>query len=157
MAGAATVTATLDPPQVALGESAQLTVTVSGSQEQPAVPKIDGLEIISVGQSTQIEIINGSITANASNTYSITPQHEGTFTIPAIHAGNAVSQPLTLRVGAGAPCACGAVRRHGSAAAIGTGAGGHAAEPARAGHRERPRRQVRDDPGHGAEDRILRR
>lgn len=103
VAGAATVTATLDPPQVALGESAQLTVTVSGSQEQPAVPKIDGLEIISVGQSTQIEIINGSITANASNTYSITPQHEGTFTIPAIHAGNAVSQPLTLRVGAGAP------------------------------------------------------
>ncbi len=38
------------------------------------------------------------MTANASSTYQITPQHEGTYTIPAIHAGNAASQPLTLRV-----------------------------------------------------------
>ncbi len=96
--GAATVTATLDPTEVALGDSVQLTVTVSGAQGQPEVPEVDGLDITRVGQSTQIEIINGSITANASSTYNITPQREGTFTIPAIHVGDAASKPVTLRV-----------------------------------------------------------
>jgi hypothetical protein len=38
------------------------------------------------------------MTANASNTYEITPQHDGTFVIPAIQAGGASSQPITLRV-----------------------------------------------------------
>jgi hypothetical protein len=97
-ARAATVTATLDPQEISLGDSAQLTVTVSGAQDRPVVPSIDGLDITGVGQSTQIEIINGSMTANASSTYQVTPQREGTFTIPAIHAGNAASQPITLRV-----------------------------------------------------------
>ena len=98
---AGTVTATLDPPEISVGDSAQLTVTVSGSQEQPTVPEVPGLNITHVGQSTQIEIVNGSMTANASNTYEITPQHDGTFTIPAIRAGSASSLPLTLRVGKG--------------------------------------------------------
>jgi hypothetical protein len=102
---AATVTATLDPPQISMGDSTQLTVTVTGGQEQPSVPNIDGLDITPVGQSTQIEIVNGSMTANASNTYEITPQHEGAFVIPAIHAGNAISQPITLRVGRGSAMA----------------------------------------------------
>jgi len=98
---AATVTATLDPAQIAMGDSSQLTVTVSGAQDQPNVPQVDGLDITAVGQSTQIEVVNGSVTANASNTYTVTPQHEGTFIIPAIHAGGAASQPITLHVGAG--------------------------------------------------------
>jgi hypothetical protein len=100
-ARAATVTATLDPAEISMGDSAQLTVTVSGSQEQPSVPDVDGLDITSVGQSTQIEIINGSMTANASSTYQVTPRHDGTFVIPAIHAGNAASQPITLHVDKG--------------------------------------------------------
>jgi hypothetical protein len=100
-AQAATVTATLDPPQITAGDSAQLTVTVTGAQDQPSVPDVPGLDITAVGQSTQIEVINGSMTANASITYSITPQHEGSFVIPAIHAGGASSQPITLHVGKG--------------------------------------------------------
>jgi hypothetical protein len=96
---ATTVTATLDSEQPAVGEPSQLTVTVSGSQEQPSVPSIDGLDITPTGQSTQIEIINGSMTANISDTYTVIPQREGTFVIPAIQAGNAASQPITLRVG----------------------------------------------------------
>ena len=54
---AATVTATLDPAEISVGDSAQLTVTVSGSQEQPSVPDVPGLDITRVGQSTQIEIV----------------------------------------------------------------------------------------------------
>ena len=61
----ATVTAVLDPAQISLGDSTQLTVTVSGSQEQPSVPNVDGLVIQSVSQGTQISIVNGSMTSSA--------------------------------------------------------------------------------------------
>ena len=98
---AATVTAVIDPADISLGDSTQLTVTVSGGASQPTIPRIDGLEIIGVGESTQIEIVNGSMTQNSSRTYSITPQQAGTFTIPALQSGNAKSQPVTLRVAAG--------------------------------------------------------
>src|SRR5271163_2884986 len=93
----ATVTATIDPADISLGDSTQLTVTVSGGASQPTVPRIDGLEIIGVGESTQVEINNGSVTQNSSRTYSITPQRAGTFTIPALESDNARSQPQTLR------------------------------------------------------------
>jgi hypothetical protein len=101
MVRGATVTATLDPEQIALGDSTQLTVTVSGSSEQPTLPNIDGLVVQSVSQGTQISIVNGSMTSSASVTYEITPQRAGTFTIPALQVGDAKSQPLTLRVGQG--------------------------------------------------------
>jgi hypothetical protein len=100
-AQAASVTATLDNQQISAGEPAQLTVTVTGSQEQPAIPSVDGLDITLVGQSTQIEVVNGSMTSNVCDTYQVTPQREGTFVIPAIKAGGAASQPITLRVGQG--------------------------------------------------------
>jgi hypothetical protein len=104
---AATVTATLDPAQISLGDATQLTVTVSGSQEQPTLPAIDGLEVQSVSQGTQYSIINGSITISSSVTYQITPQRAGTYTIPALKVGDAKSEPITLQVagegGAAAP------------------------------------------------------
>jgi hypothetical protein len=97
----ATVTATVDPADISLGDSTQLTVTVSGGASQPSVPRIDGLEIIGVGESTQISIVNGAMTQNSSRTYSITPQRAGTFTIPSLQSDNARSEPLTLRVATG--------------------------------------------------------
>jgi hypothetical protein len=97
----ATVTATVDPTDISLGDSTQLTVTVSGGASQPTVPKVDGLEIIGVGESTQMEIVNGVVTQNSSRTYSITPQRAGTFTIPALQSGDAKSQSITLNVAAG--------------------------------------------------------
>jgi len=100
-AQAVTVTATLDPAQISMGDSAQLTVTVSGSHDQPSVPNVNGLDINRVGTSTQIEFVNGNITANASSTYQVTPQREGTFVIPAINVSGASSQPITLIVGQG--------------------------------------------------------
>jgi len=104
-ARATTVTATLDPTQISVGESAQLTVTVSGTDNQEAIPSVNGLEITNVEHSNFMNIINGSMSSSTSNIYSVTPQSEGTFIIPAIHAGNAASQPITLRVGKGAASA----------------------------------------------------
>ena len=93
------VTATLDPAQVSVGESAQLTVTVSGSESAtPSLPAVTGLDFQSVGQSTQIQVINGAMTAESAHTYLVTPRQAGTFTIPPIEAGGAKSNPMTLRV-----------------------------------------------------------
>ncbi len=100
-ARAATVTATLDPADISLGDTTQLTVTVTGSQESVQMPSVPGLDINSVAQSNQIEVINGSVTINSSTTYTVTAEHEGTFTIPAIRAGGASSQPIRLHVGQG--------------------------------------------------------
>ena len=98
----AEVTATLAPAEVSVGESAELTVTVGGSRSNaPSLPAVDGLDFQNVGQSTQIQVINGAMTADSTHTYVVTPQHAGTFTIPAIEAGGAKSNPITLRVLAG--------------------------------------------------------
>ena len=95
----ATVTATLEPTQVAVGEEADLTVTVSGPNAgDPSLSAIDGLDITSSGTSQQVQIANGAISSNTTYSYTIVPRREGTFTIPAIKAGDAQSQPLTLRV-----------------------------------------------------------
>jgi len=45
------ITAQLQPQRIALGESAQLAVTIQGSQSaEPNMPGVDGLEIEPVGQ-----------------------------------------------------------------------------------------------------------
>ncbi len=114
---AAEITATLEPTDVSLGESAELTVTVSGSRSTaPSLPSVDGLDFQSVGQSTQIQVINGAMTAESTHTYVVTPQRAGTFTIPAIEAGEAKSNPVTLRVDAGAGGAAPLPRRPQAAA-----------------------------------------
>jgi hypothetical protein len=103
-ATAAQVTATLDSASIALGDTAQLTVSISGGDStQPELPAVSGLEFTLAGQSISFESINGAVTSSVSLTYQVTPDRVGTFTIPAIRlAGGGSSQPLTLQVLAGA-------------------------------------------------------
>src|SRR5450631_788632 len=90
------VNATLEPSQIALGESAQLTITSSGNpMDTPKLPKVPGLELRIVGQSQRIQFINGRTLASTSLIVSVTPQTVGIFTIPDV-APN--SEPLVLRV-----------------------------------------------------------
>ena len=96
---AAEVTATLEPSQVAVGETAELTVTITGSDDDtPTVPTVPGLDIAHVGQSTQVQIVNGAMSVSSVQTFEVTPQRGGTFTIPSIQSGGGHSRPLTLRV-----------------------------------------------------------
>jgi len=93
------VTTQLEPGQIALGQSAQLTITVSGDgNDAVSPPAVPGLEFVSVGQSSQFESINGVASSTTSATYEVIPQRAGTFTIPALSRG---SQPLVLQVGPG--------------------------------------------------------
>ena len=95
-AAAPVVSATLEPSQISLGESAQLTLTISGSGMDPVkLPEVAGLELRIVGQSRRISIVNGAMLSSSSMVVRITAQAAGIFTIPGI-APN--SEPLVLRV-----------------------------------------------------------
>src|SRR5262245_44906959 len=86
------VTAKLEPQSIALGESARLTVT-SNEATQSSVPNVDGLEIEPIGQQTSIQMINGNVTTNVSQLFSVTPNRAGDFTIPPI-SGNGQARTL---------------------------------------------------------------
>ena len=102
-AAAPAVSASLDPVEIAFGDSAQLTVSVRGGEDAvPQLPSVSGLSFQPMGQSSQIQIVNGAMSANVNHTYLVTPSRLGTFTIPAIAVGSrqdgAQSQPLVLKV-----------------------------------------------------------
>jgi hypothetical protein len=91
-----TVTTQLEPAQIALGESAQLTITTSGSDsDSVSPPAVPGLEFVAVGQSSQMQSINGVTSSTTSETYQVIPQRAGKFTIPALSRG---AQQLVLYV-----------------------------------------------------------
>ena len=93
------VSVTLDPARIALGEAAQLAVTVQGNQSgEPSLPRVDGLEFTPVGRSSSFQSINGAVTASVSHLYQVTALRAGTFNIPAIRVGGASSRPLVLQV-----------------------------------------------------------
>jgi hypothetical protein len=95
-----TITAQLEPQRIALGESAQLVVTVNGSDaEQSPVPQVDGLEIVPVGQQSSMQMINGNVISNVSQIFRVIPNRVGDFTIPAIGGS---TQPIRLHVDKGA-------------------------------------------------------
>ena len=97
------ITATLEPSEIAFGDVAQLTVTVQGQDQiAPEIPAVSGLSFQPVGQSSQIQVINGAMSANISHSYIVSPTRLGTFTIPSIRAGSgadaAETRPLVLKV-----------------------------------------------------------
>jgi hypothetical protein len=97
------ITAAIEPSEIAFGDTAQLTATVQGQdQSTPDIPPVSGLSFQPMGQSSQIQVINGEVSANVSHTYLVTASRTGTFTIPKVKVGIGVaaaeSQPLVLKV-----------------------------------------------------------
>jgi len=77
------VRATLDPPQVRVGETSDLSVEIDGAQNAPA-PEIagtGGASVRYVGPSTQVSIENGRMTASITHRYSVVATQPGRFTI----------------------------------------------------------------------------
>lgn len=98
------ISAQIQPQSISLGDSAQLAVTLKGSQAaEPEVPSVSGLNITRVGQSSSMRSINGTVTSTVTHIYHVTADRAGSFTIPAITAPGAGSTaPITLRVDQGA-------------------------------------------------------
>ena len=96
VSSAASVDASIEPSQIALGESAQLTIMTSGDGTlSVTLPVVSGLEFRVVAQSRRIEIFNGATIASTSTVIRVTPEEAGVFTIPGV---TPKSPPLVLRV-----------------------------------------------------------
>src|ERR1700730_2202398 len=95
-AAAASIDATIEPAQIEVGESARLTIYTSGNGTlSVSLPVVSGLEFRIVGQSRQIQIINGRTIESTSTIVRFTPDEAGVFTIPGL---TPTSPPLVLRV-----------------------------------------------------------
>ena len=93
---ASSVDVSIEPAQIALGDSARLTILTTGSGAlSVALPVVPGLEFRVVGQSRQIQIINGATLESTSTIIRVTPEEAGVFTIPGLTPN---SPPLLLRV-----------------------------------------------------------
>jgi hypothetical protein len=94
------MSAQLDRLTLPLGESAQLAITIKGSQAvEPNIPAVDGLEITPIGQQSSMQVINGAVSAEVRYIYQVTPNRSGSFTIPAIGVtGGGSTQPVAFRV-----------------------------------------------------------
>jgi hypothetical protein len=90
----AAVSMQLDRSDIGSDETAELTVNASGSAITP--PSVNGLQFTPVSQSSQIEIINGSVNSTSTVTFEIVAQAPGNYTIP---TGD--GSKLTLHVHAG--------------------------------------------------------
>ena len=90
------VYATIQPAQIALGESAQLTITNLGDTTSPiTLPVVSGLKFEIIGRTREIQLINGTTLPSSSIVMRVTPQIAGIFTIPAV---TPKAQPLVLQV-----------------------------------------------------------
>jgi len=113
-AWAVTLEARLDPYQVRVGESADLSVTAQGAQDLPA-PQIaapDGVNLRYVGPETQVSLTNGHMTASITHHFSVAPTRAGAFTIGPItvpyQGATLTAGPVTLQaLAANAPAAAG--------------------------------------------------
>ncbi len=95
-AAAPLVDATLEPARITMGQSAELTITSSGSSNVPAaLPQVNGLDFRVIGQSHRVEIVSGATLVSTAIMVRVTPRAAGIYTIPGI---TPQSQPLVLRV-----------------------------------------------------------
>jgi oxygen tolerance protein BatD len=91
------VYATLEPKQIAMGESARLTITSLGNPVPLALPKVSGLQFDILGRTHEVQLVNGTPLASSSLVVRVTPLIAGTFTIPPV---TPELQPLVLQVSA---------------------------------------------------------
>lgn len=86
------VSAAIAPAEVAVGQTATYTVTVSGDTggaASPELPDLPEFDVAGSGTSESIAIDNGRVTRRTAYNYYLVPQREGTFTLP----------PATVRSG----------------------------------------------------------
>lgn len=99
LGAAPSVDASIEPQQIDLGDSARLTYFTPGSGTlSVTLPVVAGLEFRVVGQSRQIQFINGAAIESTSTIVRVTPEVPGIFTIP---GPTPKSPPLVLRVNPG--------------------------------------------------------
>ncbi len=95
-ADAPLVYATIEPSTIAMGESAQLTITDLGAvSEAISLPVVSGLKFQVIDRGRRMEFVNGEIISSNVTVVRVTPQLTGLFNIPPI---TPKSQALILEV-----------------------------------------------------------
>lgn len=82
-----TVSATIEPDVVAVGDQATLVVTIQGKfrkGDKPVLPAIDDFSVFESGTSQSINFVNGAVSSSLSYTYILVPRTEGMYTIAPI-------------------------------------------------------------------------
>lgn len=104
LAGAvqAGVRASLDNTQIGLGDTVQLTLARDGqTNSQPDLgPLKQDFDVLSVSRSSNVQIINGSMSSQVQAQIELSPKHAGQLTVPPISWDGESTAPLTLTVGA---------------------------------------------------------
>ena len=101
------ISVTLEPKQVALGESAVFAIRITGEETgRPVITGVSGLQFFPMGQSSEFRSINGQVSSTTSYLFQVQAEHTGEFTIPPVKAGIngrvQETEPMTLMVsGAG--------------------------------------------------------
>lgn len=83
-AGAVDVSASIAPSEVAVGQTATYTISVSGAggDVRPELPDLDGFDVAGSGTSESLSINNRHVSQRTDYNYYLVPQREGTFTLP---------------------------------------------------------------------------
>ncbi len=97
------ISVSLEPKQVRLGEGAILSIRISGEEAgQPVVPGVSGLQFFPVGQSSEYRSINGRVSSSTSYMFQIQAEHSGEFIIPpvkvAINGRVQETEPMRFKV-----------------------------------------------------------
>ena len=82
-ARAVTVSATIDPAKLPVGQSAELAVRVEGTQSAPTpqIANTAGLSISYVGPATQMSFVNGKVSSSITHNFSVIATKPGRYTI----------------------------------------------------------------------------
>jgi hypothetical protein len=105
------VSASLDRQTAQVGENVVLTVIANGTMKSVPDVTLTSLEadfdVYSVGQSTNVSIVNGQMTTETSRQFVLIPKHAGKFTIGPLSVrlgkDSMQTQPLSLTVTSGPP------------------------------------------------------
>jgi hypothetical protein len=101
--GESKVQATLSSDHTTVSQPVQLQVEVRNVRiAEPPTISAEGLSIRFASQSTRMQTLNGEVSLSVNFTYVITPQREGTFSVPPVklnlNGREVQSSPLTLTV-----------------------------------------------------------
>ncbi len=75
----------VDKTNIALGDSVQLTVSVSGGEGKVDVSPIQDFKVLGRGTSTNVQIVNGQMSRETSSSFTLIPLKEGRLVIPSLN------------------------------------------------------------------------
>jgi len=90
--------ATVDRNRIAMGESVALTVTISGGSGNVDTSAIRDFQVAGTGTSTNIQIVNGTVTKQIRYTYTLLPRRHGRLKIPPLSVTSDREKILTREI-----------------------------------------------------------